>query len=186
MRRVTGVLGLSLLMLAASGCYLYFDDNDDDPGRPIRDAGIVQPDAEVADAPPCNYPEHSSECAEVSDFQCGFMASCEGDTLVASWHEHVFCGEVEDIVEFTCSHECAGSCVEYLDWPASGADLVADGCTEAAGCTGLDEDACTANPDCKPVYSGNNCTDPDGNTCTGGDTDCTCETFEYAVCVDRE
>jgi hypothetical protein len=225
MRGIAGTVGLCLLTVAASGCYLYFDDDEGEPGRPTHDAGVARPDAQLIDAgrPPCEYPSYPEECAEVDHFECGFGFACDGDTLVARWHEHVFCGDYEEIVEYTCSHECADGCVASRgDWPDVGADLVAAVCTETGtgtscdgqcglalegcfcdeacagygdccddydaqctGCAGLDEEACSANPDCKPVYSGTNCTDPDGNTCTGGD-DCTCASFEFAVCVDQD
>jgi len=43
----------------------------------------------------------------------------------------VFHDDVEDIVGYSCSHECAFGCTEgdIPDWPPSGADLVADWCS---------------------------------------------------------
>jgi len=222
MRRVVGTFGLVFLMISGSGCFLYFDD-DDPEGRPVRDAGVVRADADVPDAdpPPCDYPSYSSDCSEVGYFQCGFGAACEGDTVVASWHEHVFCeGYEEQIIDFTCSYACADGCIDGRDlWPEDGAALVAgscvasgtgsscagqcglalDGCfcdeacvgyddccddyaEQCATCEDLDEDSCKAHESCMPVYTGINCTDPEGNTCTGNDSNCTCESFVFADC----
>ena len=38
---------------------------------------------------------------------------------------------------------------------------------------------------CEPLYSGLECTDPDGGACVAGDSGCTCETFEFTSCRTR-
>ena len=53
-------------------------------------------------------------------------------------------------------------------------------------CSDLTEEAaCVAAAACQPVYAGQNCRDSQGGECTSGDTDCTCASFSFAVCVDR-
>lgn len=47
------------------------------------------------------------------------------------------------------------------------------------------EGDCLARGDCLAVYSGQNCTRPDGHECKAGDTDCNCATFDFAVCAER-
>ncbi len=229
MRRVAAIVGLSALVSLGSGCFLYFGDSnndDDNPPVPVRDAGPMTPDAVVADAnlPPCEYPDYSSDCSQVDYFECGFEAHCEEGSVVANWHEHVFCeGYPEQIVEYSCSYDCADGCTDgRAIWPENGDALVAgwcvasgagsscsgncgmavDGCycdeacvgfgdccddyeAQCTGCPTLEEDACQADATCQPVYTGINCTDPQGNTCTGGESNCTCESFEFAGCEDK-
>ena len=85
---------------------------------------------------PCEIPSYSDDCAEVPYFQCGFMAWCEDGVLYADWHEHVFCDGEELIVDMACEHACPGGCKEgdIIDWPATGADYVAEYCEKAPDC----------------------------------------------------
>ena len=93
---------------------------------------------------PCEWPVYSTECEEIPDFQCGFMATCEAGVLHAEWHEHIFCEGEEQIVDYWCEHVCAGGCEEgeIVDWPVDGEAFVAD--------------FCKAPPDCvmPPLYPG--------------------------------
>ena len=60
-------------------------------------------------------------------------------------------------------------------------------CTETSTANFGDtaEDLCLANMACDPVYSGQNCTNPNTNEpCTDGDSGCVCETFSFAACID--
>jgi len=62
-----------------------------------------------------------------------------------------------------------------------------DGFCAELQCADLtNEAACLADQGCKPVYSGVDCVDSSGGECTSSDTDCTCASFAFAVCVDRE
>lgn len=91
-----------------------------------------------AGAPPCpSPPSYSDDCSEVPYFQCGFEAHCEGDSIVASWHEHVMCGDTEEIYGYECSYDCATSCDgDYLDWPEDGTALVDGMCLPGEGGSG--------------------------------------------------
>ena len=78
----------------------------------------------------CHYPSHSDDCSLVYDFQCGIEPTCSDGVITVNWHEHVMCGDMEDIVEFSCSYQCPLGCEDgYIsDWPGSGAELVANNC----------------------------------------------------------
>jgi hypothetical protein len=56
-----------------------------------------------------------------------------------SWHEHVMCGDVEEIIEFTCTYECPYGCEEsgYIEWADNGEQLVADSCLGGDSCAGI-------------------------------------------------
>jgi hypothetical protein len=80
---------------------------------------------------PCTIPSYPSDCAGVSYFDCGFSATCSGNVVKASWHEHVFCGSTppEQIISYTCSTTCPNGCnASATGWPQSGADLVKQYC----------------------------------------------------------
>jgi hypothetical protein len=85
------------------------------------------------DSENCTTPTYPDDCSEVSYFQCGFAAACADGVIHAEWHEHVFCGDVEDIVSFTCSYTCENGCTagDIMDWPSDGGALVDDHCTPA-------------------------------------------------------
>ena len=48
-----------------------------------------------------------------------------------------------------------------------------------------DEPNCLGRSDCSGVYTGLNCTKPDGSACQSGDTNCTCTSFVFASCHTR-
>lgn len=87
----------------------------------------------------CAYPDYPTDCSLVDYFQCGFEASCADGVIFVSWHEHVFCNDVEEIIEFTCTYECLYGCEEgaYIDWPENGTELVADNCLGEDACAGI-------------------------------------------------
>lgn len=97
------------------------------------DVADPPPDDSIHDVPadpPSEPPVHPDDCILVDNFQCGFEARCESGVIYAEWHEHVFTGDVEDIVPYDCSHECEYGCEEgtIMDWPSDGATLVEDYC----------------------------------------------------------
>jgi len=78
----------------------------------------------------CSIPSYPSDCSQVSYFQCGFGASCNGNVVTADWHEHVFCDDgPEQIVPYSCTYTCPNGCTNATTWPQNGADLVAAYCT---------------------------------------------------------
>jgi hypothetical protein len=106
---------------------------DGGPGQDDRSAPDRQKvDVKKLDLPvktdaPCVVPKYPSDCSQVSYFQCGFSASCNGSVLKVEWHEHVMCLPSE-IVPFTCTYTCPGKCVDAGGWPQSGTELVQQYC----------------------------------------------------------
>ena len=98
-----------------------------------------------AGAAGCDIPSFSSDCSQVTEFQCGVSASCEGKTAKMSWHHHVMCNGQEQIIPFTCTYECATDCDEsYMEWPQNGAKFVEGICGTGAGGAAGDGGNCTA------------------------------------------
>jgi hypothetical protein len=106
-----------------------------------------------ADVPPADAPEDTSpelidehcpppdpfpeQCEQVSSFECGFQATCEAGVVHAEWHVHHFCSPhdvLEDILPYACDVTCPHGCTEgtFVDWPASGTELVALFCHQCA------------------------------------------------------
>lgn len=79
----------------------------------------------------CVPPSFSTDCSEVTQFQCGIAPSCDGNVAKMSWHHHYNCNGQEEIMSFTCSYPCAANCdPDYMDWPADGQDFVSSICTD--------------------------------------------------------
>lgn len=125
----------------------------------------------------CEIPSFSTDCSLVTEFQCGFSATCDGKTAKVSWHHHVMCNGQEQIVPFTCSYECATACnSDYHDWPQNGAKLVAGICDTGAGgsagdggnCT-PEHGGCTSTTECCNLWDGT------GGAAGGQQTGTVCE-----------
>jgi hypothetical protein len=60
-------------------------------------------------------------------------------------------------------------------------------CEGAPACSHLqhEDDCLNRNQTCSAVYTGINCHKPDGSACHAGDTDCTCDSFEFHGCTDK-
>lgn len=111
--------------VAAAGC----DEGSDSPSGGEGGA--------TATSSCASPPDYSDNCAEVSYFECGFMATCDGASITAEWHVHLLCGEREDIASYSCTYDCPEACdSEWSDWPQDGAELVAGMCTSAGGAGG--------------------------------------------------
>ena len=103
-------------------------DAERDQGQDLVKLDLGQ-DLLMVDTAPCTMPSYPSDCSQVSYFQCGFNATCNGNVVTADWHEHVFCGGgLEQIVPYTCSYTCPDVCINTSIWPQNGADLVAAYC----------------------------------------------------------
>lgn len=60
-------------------------------------------------------------------------------------------------------------------------------CTDQPSCSNInDEKDCLARQDCAATYTGINCHKPDGSACHSGDTNCTCQSFEFAACTQKQ
>ncbi|MBL6975679.1 MAG: hypothetical protein ISR64_08115 [Deltaproteobacteria bacterium] len=117
-------------------------------------------------AEPCDPPDFPTNCAEVSQFQCGFMAECKAGELQAQWHHHWFCNGMEDITDFWCSYTCPNGCKEGTieDWPVDGKALVTIHCIQ-----------CVKPEDCEALSLPHD--DCDGHwECLGGQCNWICDT----------
>lgn len=59
-------------------------------------------------------------------------------------------------------------------------------CPDGNPCASNTEDQCIAAAECTAVYSGTNCTDPNGNACNANEANCTCESYTYTGCEEAE
>jgi hypothetical protein len=56
-------------------------------------------------------------------------------------------------------------------------------CDVPPPCADINDQAdCLARGDCSAVYTGIDCTVPDGSTCQAGDTECTCASYVFTSC----
>ena len=88
----------------------------------------------------------------------------------------------------TAAPACAaGEVPLILDGCYTGACRAIAQCDAAPACPALAHEAdCLARTaDCTPVYTGNNCRDPNGAACTSGSANCTCESFTFRTCDTR-
>ncbi len=69
----------------------------------------------------------------------------------------------------------------------TGSCVAITSCDVTPGCSALQHegDCLGRATDCTSVYTGINCTNAGGTTCTAGSTGCTCETFQFANCRNR-
>jgi hypothetical protein len=91
----------------------------------------------------------------------------------------------------TCNQnapQCAaGEVPLVLDGCYTGACKAISQCDAAPSCAALqhESDCLADNGRCTAVYTGINCTKPDGTACNAGDTNCTCESFRFNSCTTR-
>ncbi|HEU0029042.1 MAG TPA: hypothetical protein VFQ53_00325 [Kofleriaceae bacterium] len=136
------------------------------------------------------------------DNNCVTTCVCENDQQ-AKDAGFGYCDETRS----TCmpGEDPAGSCVGQvtcnLKAPTCAAGevpLIKDGCYTGAcraiaqcdaapTCAALthEPDCLARTADCRAVYTGINCTKPDGTQCNAGDTNCTCESFKFNSCESR-
>lgn len=80
---------------------------------------------------------------------------------------------------------CAAGSVPLVDdgcW--TGTCVPLEVCGVSPSCEVLNTEAqCLQRFECGAVYTGQNCTNPDGTSCTMGQSGCTCETFSFDHCV---
>ena len=119
---------------------------------------------------PCETPYFSDDCSEVDSFQCGFEGSCEDGVITIMWHEHAFCGGIEEIYDFSCSYECPGNCSPDIAeaWPADGEEMVELYCLD-------DEPQCPVEAPIGGICEGE-------FTCTYGEECCCGECYDSLVC----
>lgn len=134
-----------------------------------------------------------------ADDDCGMGYECDArGTCIPSP-----CDEDADCLEGCyCDAEGSGECIESGMCEPDGTcalegfecDVVRNTCTPCpdGDCTPppltceelTDEGECLLRQDCVAEYNGINCTSPNGDTCTSGDADCTCESFVFDECTE--
>jgi hypothetical protein len=86
----------------------------------------------------------------------------------------------------TAAPQCAAGEVPLVkDGCYTGACRAIKVCEAAPVCTAFQHEAdCLARTaDCASVYTGHDCTKPNGDACHAGDVDCKCKTFTFAACA---
>jgi hypothetical protein len=98
------------------------------------------------------------------------------------------CAEGFECVDGSCQACPGGDCPCRSD-AVCGADErcnLSTGDCERVPCADLaTESGCLARADCLAVYTGQDCTRPDGKECKTGDSNCTCKSFDYSLCTDQ-
>ncbi|MGE0548182.1 MAG: hypothetical protein AB7O24_10945 [Kofleriaceae bacterium] len=199
MARLSPVVLACVVVTAVSGCQLYFDSDDDQWGGgdcgPYEDCGYTPP-------PP---PPDAGGYYCTTDYDCAGGCYCGDDGICA---EAGYCvGDWECASGFHCDEDRAscvpddgGSCagpvvctVVAPSCPQGSVPEIKDGCYTydclaiascevPPACESLTYEAdCLAAAGCGGVYTGINCTNPDGSACQGG-ADCDCESFSFNSC----
>lgn len=170
----------------AAGCACQVDPGAEGGGTCVENGFCTTP----ADCPDGMTCDDRSSCVDgCSDSNpCAKGQVCNPDTRTCE-------GDPESCVapnNSTCT-ALPPSCAEH-QVPTTGADGCFSGkcrdisaCNEDAACTIIqhEDDCLTANTRCSASYTGINCHKTDGTACKAGDVGCTCDSFVYARCLDR-
>lgn len=190
--------------VSLAGCHLYFTDDDEDypeecwwdecngptsPGT-VPDAGGEGWQCETNDqcAAGCfcsdGWCEETGFCDQYTTCTDGLTCDDRG-TCVPTPEPEVTC-QSEVLCDEAAPICPAGTTPAIENGCYTGQCMAKEDCPDGApfACSDFNdlEDTCLASPICEAVYKGVNCTSDDGSACTAGDTDCTCESFEYDRC----
>ena len=121
------------------------------------------------------------------DVDCSDGEYCDAVHSICLPCESGECGEETCEGEIICSEEppvCPeGTSPGIADGCYSGS-CIADAECAAMICPDLtDEDSCRARDECKAVYIGLDCRDPDGGACSSGSASCECDRYEFDECA---
>jgi hypothetical protein len=215
MYRNTILVGaVALWSMAATGCYMYMDDDDDgysycddtgcywcddwgcypEGGGPGGEGWACESNEDCAAGCYCDadgicqeagFCQNDNECPE--GFVCDERDSCVPEETPTTCDDNTDCpnGSV-------CNTE-TGQCEETGECGDGGECPEGQTCDDRNTCvpnppvtcdTYTDEDSCVADEACDSVYRGINCTDPDGESCTSEEANCECERFVFHECVD--
>jgi hypothetical protein len=152
----------------------------------IYEAGVPRPDSQRADyqspAPPFDAGPPAADMT-----QDGATTADSGPVLPGCDGKGE-CADGFECVAGVCNPCPDGICPCRSD-AACGQDErcnLTTGQCERVTCGDLTREAdCLARGDCLAVYSGKNCTRPDGKECQAGDSNCTCASFDFAVCSEQ-
>lgn len=138
-------------------------------------------------------------CTETGACEASCLCTTDAEAQAAGFGH---CDETRGTCEPTpAAGSCGGTSTCNIAEPACAPGevaLISEGCYTGScgaiatcdvtpGCTALqhESDCLGANASCSSVYTGNNCTKPDGSACAAGDTGCTCQSFSFNSCTDR-
>lgn len=178
-----------------------------------EEAGFCGDDADCPDGFHCDdrsscVPDECSDSSQCNPGQtcdngnCNNTCVCENDTDARN-QGYGWCDETRN----TCmpGEDPAGSCNAPVtcdeampNCQPGTVPVIANGCYTgecraiascdvAPTCETLrhERDCLDRASDCGAVYTGRNCTKPDGTACRAGDTNCTCASFDFAKCEDQ-
>jgi hypothetical protein len=165
----------ALLATGLAGCHLYVDDGEGDPcdeGACADDpVDVGNPDAGV-DPNDMGNPDNADAGAGAlsctANVGCGAGCYCSDAGFC---EEAGFCQSDTDCqAGFECDDRdtCVPACSEPDEAPPE--------------CSDLSELTCIEDATCSSVYRGVNCTSDNGDECTDGSEDCTCESFQFDYC----
>lgn len=190
----------------AAGCYCSDAGYCEEAG--FCDAPEDCPDGFTCDDRNSCVPDRSDAGCESSD-ECEIGSFCNAE---GACEESAICTDQDDCDEVggecnldrnTCEpappvSECladadcgvapdceVGTSAEIVEGCYTGVCIANDECTDGAPCGQIgDQEGCEGRNDCTVVVNGINCTNGAGDPCNVGDTDCSCESVEFAECRD--
>lgn len=174
MRHVNMSLVLSsvLFCATASGCLIVLDDDRSS-------------EWDVSPEPTCDYICDAYGCWEIcyDQITCQSNDECDWGLYCDLNLDSYYYGQCVTSPAGVCttSDDCQldGYVCDQRDTCVPGEPPPPPTCEDYAT-----EADCAADQACAPVYSGINCTTPDGDVCGGSDagSNCTCESFVFARC----
>ncbi|MGE0870993.1 MAG: hypothetical protein AB7P03_20680 [Kofleriaceae bacterium] len=206
-RLSTALLAAVAAAVVVSGCQLYFDSDDGWGGGGDDDCRYGECGYDDPPPPPPPFDGGGYYCT--TDFDCAGGCYCSSDGYC---EEAGFCSrDYECQTGYHCDEDRAscvpddrdsGSCAGIIycaaQPPACPAGTVPEiengcytleciaiaSCDVPPACESLtyEADCVDRAGSCTAVYTGVNCTNPDGTACQGG-ADCDCETFTFDRCV---
>ena len=144
----------------------------------------------------------NSECAEgcnCEEGRCVETGICESDADCMNNQECDTARNTCITPPISCVAEIDASCNEFAPfcgvgfYPGIQRGCYTGQCVAAADCDEIPqplceelatENACSARADCETLFTGINCTDPNGQSCTVAGANCTCERFVFRSCVE--
>jgi len=160
---------------------------DDKRDSCVPDACTTSADCDTGQY--CNEGSCTASCTCTTDAEAqsaGFgycdetRGTCEPPNSAGSCGGAVTCNQIPT----SCGD---GQVPQILDGCYTGSCVAITSCDVTPVCGSLQHegDCLGRTADCTSVYTGINCTNSSGTTCTAGSTGCTCETFQFASCRTR-
>ncbi|MDB4955486.1 MAG: hypothetical protein JWO36_3055 [Myxococcales bacterium] len=172
----------------AAGCYCQVPQGGSNGGGVCEEGGFCTTDADCGTGFHCNTGRSSCEPTTTPpgctmDSQCGTGTFCDvptGQCSIGSCAGTITCN--------TAAPTCPTGQVPLIhDGCYTGGCFDTAMCGESPPCKAInDESNCLAHgTTCSAVYVGIGCKKPDGTACHSGDTNCTCQSFQWNSCADK-